>query len=91
MTFAGIYVANTIRFADDDIANNMLQATATSAAVLLGLGHAGVGDLTTATIAGLAGVAAAIEGIAAPVEDATGGFSLNPLNWKWPLGPIWNQ
>jgi len=41
----------------------MLQATTTSASVIMGMGYAGVGDLTTAVVAGLAGVASLLEGL----------------------------
>lgn len=95
MTIGGIYASQKIRFVPktpegSDIPNEGIQAIATMTSVLLGLGHAGVGDITTATIAGLAGVASAIEGVTEVVEDVTH-FEWNPLKWKWPLGPIWNQ
>lgn len=56
MTLGGIYASQKITFSDNKAVNEGIQATATSASVLIGLGHAGVGDLTTAIIAGLAGI-----------------------------------
>lgn len=57
MTMAGITAAQLIPFSQDKLANEAVQAVATSAAVLMGLGYAGVGDLTTTIVAGLAGAA----------------------------------
>ena len=97
MTIGGIYASQKIRFVPpdpenplNDVANETLQATATATSVLIGLGHAGVGDLTTSIIAGLAGVASVIEGAGEVIEEVTD-FEWNPLKWKWPLGPIWNR
>lgn len=49
-----------------DIANEGIQSIATMTAILMGLGQAGVGDLTTAILAGLGGVASLIEGVSLP-------------------------
>jgi len=55
LTFAGITAAQLIPFSTNRVANEAIQATATSAAVIMGMGYAGVGDLTTLTVAALAG------------------------------------
>lgn len=94
MTMAGIYASQKIRFVANDAANEGLQGVATSTSILLGLGHAGVGDLTTAIIAGLAGVASVIEGVVPDIGniDITdpSGDTWNALSWlnpvTWGLG-----
>ena len=55
MTFAGITAAQLIPFSSNKVANEAIQATATTASVIMGMGYAGVGDLTTLTVAALAG------------------------------------
>lgn len=57
MTIAGIYASQRIKFSDNLITNESIQATATTASILIGLGHAGVGDLTTGIVAGVGGMA----------------------------------
>lgn len=69
MTLAGIYAVQNIKFSDNKIANEGLQATATSAAVLMGLGHAGVGDITTTVVAGLAGFSSLAESATEIAKD----------------------
>lgn len=63
VTIGGIAASQTIPFSSNKGVNEMIQGTATTASVLMGLGHAGVGDLTTAVVAGLAGVASVLSGI----------------------------
>jgi len=51
ITLGGITASNRMSFASDRERNLALQSIATTASVLLGLGYAGVGDLTTLIIA----------------------------------------
>ena len=51
ITLGGMVASQNIPFSQDPQANEAIKATATSASVLLGLGHAGVGDLTTMIVA----------------------------------------
>lgn len=65
--FGGIWAAQKIPWSENEATNAALTATATSAAVLMGLGRAGVGDLTTlmlASGAGIGSVAGEISGAA---------------------------
>lgn len=62
ITLGGIFAAQNIPFSQNKAQNEVIQATATSAAVLLGLGHAGVGDLTTAIMAAGAGGGSLLSG-----------------------------
>lgn len=62
MVLAGVYASNHIDFSDSPAANAGLQGTATIAAVLMGLGHAGVGDLTSVAVAGAAGASSLLGG-----------------------------
>lgn len=55
LTLGGMFAAQNIPFSSDPASNEALQAAATSASVLLGLGYAGVGDLTTLLVAAGAG------------------------------------
>ena len=67
LTFAGITAAQLIPFSSNKIANEAIQASATTASVIMGMGYAGVGDLTTLVVAGLAG--------AGSLTDLFSGFS----------------
>ena len=66
MTIGGILAVQNIPFHPNKAVNEMLQGTATSATVIMGMGHAGVGDLTTSIIAGLTGVASLMGGVDLP-------------------------
>lgn len=63
ITLGGMAASQYIPFSSDKGANEVLQATATSASVLMGLGHAGVGDLTTAIVALMAGGGSLLGGL----------------------------
>lgn len=60
--FGGLYAANTIPWSDNPAKRGALSALAGASAVLMGLGRAGVGDLTTLGVATAAGVASALPG-----------------------------
>lgn len=55
ITLTGIVVANNIPLSGDPGRNAALRSIATTASVLLGLGYAGIGDLTTLIIAASSG------------------------------------
>jgi hypothetical protein len=55
VTIAGIYASQNIKFTDNVVANEGMQSISTMASVLIGLGYAGVGDLTTLLAAAIAG------------------------------------
>ena len=57
VTFGGLAAATRIPFHPDPAVNARIQPLAGSAAVLMGLGRAGVGDLTTTAMAAAAGLA----------------------------------
>lgn len=83
ITLGGIFASQNIPFSSDREKNEALQAVATSASVLLGLGHAGVGDLTTLVVAMGAGGGSLIGSIV-DVGDISKG-----LDWKrLLLGPF---
>lgn len=79
MTIGGILAVQNIPFNSDRAINEMLQGAATSATVIMGMGHAGVGDLTTSIIAGLAGVASIMEGVDLPDINLMGDNALPGL------------
>lgn len=54
--FGGIIASQYLPFSPDPVTNAGLKSLATTSSVLVGLGHAGVGDLTTLLIAGGSGV-----------------------------------
>lgn len=55
VTVGGMLVATHLPFSEDRITNARLQGVAAAACVLMGLGRAGVGDITTAAFAAGAG------------------------------------
>ena len=82
MTFAGIAAAQMVPFSEDKLANESIQAVATSCAVLMGLGYAGVGDLTTTVVAGLAGAASLTQlaqDVANGITEGVTAPLLNPI------------
>lgn len=81
ITLGGMIAAQNIPFSGDPQKNEVLKATATSASVLLGLGYAGVGDLTTLLVAAGAGGGSL-------VGDLIGGGDRSFLSLFGPLGMI---
>lgn len=71
MTFAGVLIAQTVKFTDDKFANEIVQSAMTTTSVLMGLGYAGVGDLTTLAVAGMAGIGSLLD-IATTLDDLIG-------------------
>lgn len=89
LTFGGVVAANKIPFSSDPAENDLLQGIMTTASVVMGCGYAGVGDLTSLSLAIAAGGASVLGSLVGDAVDDVGG-AINPFNWKWPLGPIWN-
>lgn len=63
---AGIYASQHIDFSDSKATNEGLQAIATTSSVLVGLGYAGVGDLTTLLVAGMSGGVSLVDFLGLP-------------------------
>jgi len=55
--FAGLFLANKLPFSEHEPQNSAIQGVAATTSILMGLGHAGVGDLTSLTMAALGGAA----------------------------------
>lgn len=83
-TLAGIYAANNLTFSDNEGVNAGLRSTATTASVLIGLGNANVGDLTTSIVAGLAGIFSLFGNI--PEPDLGNDW----YKYLFPFGGIWS-
>lgn len=95
VTIGGVALATNAPFHHNKAVNAQLQALTAAAAVLMGLGRAGVGDLTTLTLA--AGTAAVVstDGLGQGLEDAlntttSAGFTVgsrlsNALSWLNPF------
>lgn len=86
VTLGGVALAANTPFHRNKVVNAELQALTAAAAVLMGLGRAGVGDLTTLTLA--AGTAAAVssEGLGEGLEDAlttTTSAGVSVGEWLW--------
>lgn len=81
MTLGGMLIANNIPFSSNKAENQALQSIGVTSSVLLGLGHAGVGDLTTLAIAAAAGGSSMISGIdgGGILSGGDGGFSWGKL------------
>jgi len=81
ITLGGIMASQNLPFSGDPEKNEALKATATTASVLLGLGYAGVGDLTTLIIALGAGGGSLIGSV---LGSSGSGFleSLDPTKWQ---------
>lgn len=63
MAFGGLMLANNVPFSGNEIKNAALQGIASTLSVALGLGYAGVGDLTSLSIALAAGGASILPDI----------------------------
>jgi len=88
----GLWAANNMTFIpgeENRASNQYVRAAAATAVVLMGLGRAGVGDMTTLAVAGLAGAATAIPGI----PGIPGGAEpiLGGENWTKYLPPPWGK
>lgn len=70
VTIGGVALATNAPFHRNKVVNAQLQALTAAAAVLMGLGRAGVGDLTTLTIAAGTAAAVAPAGLGDSLEDA---------------------
>lgn len=73
---AGLYASNRITFSkDNSTQNELMQSLAMAGAVLISLGYAGVGDLTTSSIAATAGIGNMVTGSLGDL------FSQKSSNW----------
>lgn len=80
ITLTGIMASQRMPFSDDPQQNEALKAVATSASVLMGLGYAGVGDLTTMIVALGAGGGSLIGSVLPGSGDLFS--SLDPTKWQ---------
>jgi len=84
MAFAGLIASNRIPFSDDEEKNAVLQAIASTMSVAMGMGYAGVGDLTSLSVAIAAGGGSLLGGLIDLPGGGTGGEwwkYLNPLTY----------
>jgi len=90
MAIGGLVIANNIPFSSNAGKNEMLQSIASSASILMGLGHAGVGDFTSLSVAVTTGAALLGTGL---IENLTEGIlpdftdmtsAINPANKIFP-------
>jgi len=92
VTFGGLFAATRIPWSKQPLPNAAMAGTAASAAILMGLGRAGVGDQTTLAIALGGGVAAAAGAASGADEGANGRWPLTAHIGGYPivsaLGPI---
>jgi len=80
MAFGGLLAANNIPFSDDEEKNILLQGIASTLSVAMGMGYAGVGDLTSLSVALAAG--------AGSLGGSILGSSGNTGEWYRYLNPI---
>ncbi len=83
--FGGVFAATKIPWTGDREANARIAGVAAAAAVLMGLGRAGVGDLTTLGVATAAGVAVGAPGLTPQaIAESLGGAR---TGWQQYLPP----
>lgn len=85
--FGGLLVANKIRFSDNYLANKGLRSMATASSILLGLGRAGVGDLTCMSMAAAAGAIS----MADPGSGSGSGSGGSAASALGPTGDFWSD
>lgn len=92
VVFGGLWAAQKIPWADNQTTNAALTATASTAAVLMGLGRAGVGDLTTLMLATGAGMGSVSGDVAGAIRNMAGGIPRPSEIPMWqnmlPFGPL---
>jgi len=79
--FLGLLLANNIPFSKDEQVNNYLQGIATTGSTAIGMGYAGVGDLTSLAVALAAGAASIIPDLNIDLGEGSLGWLkyTNPL------------
>jgi len=86
--FGGLAAANMIPWSADPGKRNALAGIAAMSAVLMGLGRAGVGDLTTMVVAGGAGAASALGGSGIGGSDSLP-LTVNLPGTDYPIASAW--
>lgn len=86
VTLGGLALATRVPFHDNPETNARIQGVAAAACVLMGLGRAGVGDLTTLTMAAGAGTIVGLSGESGALPGTLQGPGGVPLASVW--GPI---
>lgn len=90
VVFGGLWAAQKIPWSENDTTNAALTATASTAAVLMGLGRAGVGDLTTMMLAGGAGIGSVSGELGGVASAIAGKVSQSGFSWsKFLQNPYW--
>ncbi len=85
--FGGVFAATKIPWTGNREANARIAGVTAAAAVLMGLGRAGVGDLTTLGVATAAGVAVGAPGLTPlSIAESLGGAT---TGWQQYLPPPW--
>lgn len=72
VVFGGLWAAQKIPWSENETTNAALTGVASTAAVLMGLGRAGVGDMTTLLVAGGAGVGSVSGQVAGAIGQLAG-------------------
>jgi hypothetical protein len=92
VVFGGLWAAQKIPWSDNATTNAALTGAASTAAVLMGLGRAGVGDLTTLMLATGAGVGSVSGQISGAISAAAGAVPHSSEVPMWqnmiPGGPL---
>ena len=88
MAIGGLVASNQIPFSSDDDKNAYLQAVASTMSVAMGMGYAGVGDLTSLSVGILAGGASLFGNVFESLNDASNaGTNLDRIAQL--LNPMW--
>lgn len=89
MALGGLILANNVPFSADDEKNALLQSVASTMSVAMGMGYAGVGDLTSLAVAVAAGASSLMGGFIGvdglPVNHSSDQFN----EWAKLLNPIY--
>jgi len=92
MAFGGFYAANNIPFASgvgNEAKNALLQGIASTMAVAMGMGYAGVGDLTGLSVATAAGGASIFGSLLGDVDLNDSSLGSDWYKYLFPWGGLW--
>lgn len=82
LLLAGLAISNNIPFSGDEATNIYLQGIATTASVIIACGYAGVGDITSLSLALMAGGGSVFGNILGSSGDIGEWYRyINPLGW----------